>query len=62
MKLYARVEALRPQVYKGFDLQAIKWRNKHSTDGKGISREQLPDLSDKDLKKYTQRQLDVEDE
>ena len=61
-KLYARVESMRPQVYKGFDLQANKWREKHSIDGAGIPREELPELSDRDLKKYVQRQLDVEDE
>jgi hypothetical protein len=61
-KLYARVEALRPQLYKGFDLQENKWKQKFSTIGKGIPNAELPELSDRDLRKYQNRMLDLEDE
>ncbi|KAF9884855.1 hypothetical protein FE257_001198 [Aspergillus nanangensis] len=62
LKLYARVEALRPQLYRGFDLQNKKWRHKFSTEGKGIPRAELKELSDRDLKNYVNRQLGIEDE
>jgi hypothetical protein len=62
LKLYARVEALRPQVYNGFNLQENKWKQKFSTEGKGIPNDELLELSDKALKKYVNHQLDVEDE
>ncbi len=62
LKLYARVEALRPQLFKGFDLQKNKWYKKFSTEGKGIPRDQLGEFSDRDLRRYVNHQLDVEDE
>ncbi|CAK7221703.1 hypothetical protein SEUCBS140593_004656 [Sporothrix eucalyptigena] len=61
-KLYARVETVRPQLYKGFDLQKNKWYGKFATEGKGIPRKDLPDLSDTALRSYVNRQLDIEDE
>ncbi|PGH26764.1 hypothetical protein AJ80_01528 [Polytolypa hystricis UAMH7299] len=62
LKIYARVEALRPQLYKGFDLQKNKWYKKFATEGKGMPRDQLNELSDRELKRYVNHQLDVEDE
>ncbi|KAL1897445.1 hypothetical protein Sste5346_004183 [Sporothrix stenoceras] len=61
-KLYARVETLRPQLYKGFELQKNKWYGKFATEGKGIPRSELSSLSDTALRFYVNRQLDIEDE
>lgn len=62
LKIYARVESLRPQLFKGFDLQKNKWYKKFATEGKGIPRAELGELSDRDLRRYVNRQLDIEDE
>jgi len=36
LKMYAKVEALRPQLYKGFEILNVKYRNWFSTEGKGL--------------------------
>lgn len=62
LKLYARVEALQPQLYKGFRTLDGKWRIKHSTEGKGLPDADRRKLSDRALKRYVDHQIDLEDE
>lgn len=62
LKMYARVEALQPQLYKGFATLDGKWRTRHSTEGKGLSDAERRKLSDRALKRYIDHQTDLEDE
>ncbi|CAK7234351.1 hypothetical protein SCUCBS95973_008905 [Sporothrix curviconia] len=56
------ISPLMYSLYKGFDLQKNKWYGKFATDGKGIPRKDLTELSDTALRFYVNRQLDIEDE
>ncbi|KAB5550005.1 Pyruvate, water dikinase [Coniochaeta sp. 2T2.1] len=61
-KLYARIETLRPALYKAFkDLTDI-WFPKFETEGRGISREDLPSLTDSALKRYVNKLVAIEDD
>ena len=61
-KLYARVELLQPQLYKGYKTLDGKWRTKHSTEGRGLPDEERRLLSDATLKRYVDGQIDLEDQ
>ena len=61
-RLYARVELLRPQFYKGFKDLEEKWYPRFSSEGSGIPREELLHLSDVQLKQYINRLINVEDD
>jgi pyruvate,water dikinase len=62
LKMYARVEALRPQLYKGFEILNGKWRDTFSTTGKGLSDSERRTLSDRELRRYVDGQIALEDE
>jgi pyruvate,water dikinase len=62
LKMYARVEALRPQLYKGYTILNGKWRTKFSTEGKGLDDAARRGLSDRALMRYVDKQIAMEDE
>lgn len=62
IKMYARIEALRPQMNKGFKILYGKWREKYSTEGRGIPPAELVRLSDRELKRYVDGMIEMEDE
>jgi hypothetical protein len=60
VKLYTRVEMILPQLQASFNRIDVYWRGIFTTEGKGISREELKDLSDDELKRYLEYFIQME--
>src|SRR5205085_751341 len=50
------------QLYKGYEILNVKYRNLFSTKGKGIPDAERRMLSDRELKRYVEGQITLEDE
>jgi pyruvate,water dikinase len=62
LKQYARVELMQPQMYQGFKTwDWYMYSDEMLTAARGLTSEQLTDLSDTELKNYCEKQIALED-